>query len=58
MITVNYYPKTSRLDYTGDSGTPIFGIMGNCAHLRAIEYAMSGNAIIRLCLDSKIDLKP
>jgi len=57
MITIDYYPKRSRLDFTDSNGVPVCGIIGNLAHLRAAAIMTSGSAIVRLCLDRAISKK-
>ncbi|MCL2291202.1 MAG: hypothetical protein FWC34_10980 [Bacteroidetes bacterium] len=55
MTLVDYYPNRSRLDFIASDGMPGGGINGNLAHLKAAELLISGNAIVRYCLDSKMN---
>lgn len=55
MITADYYPTKSRLDFIAPDGMPGGGIMGNRAHLHAAQLLTSGTAIVRVCLDSKMN---
>ena len=56
MITADYYPKQDRLDYISQrDNLPGGGIYGDRAHLRAAELMMSGSAIVRIVLDSRMN---
>jgi hypothetical protein len=55
MITADYYPNKSRLDFLAPDGMPTGGIMGEHAHVKAAQLLQSNNALVRVCVDSKMN---
>jgi hypothetical protein len=57
MITADYYPNRSRLDFIAPDGMPGGGIIGDRAHIKAALLLQSNNAMVRVCLDNSVSKK-
>jgi len=56
MKLADYYPKEDRLVFMSSTdGMPSGGIIGDIAHLKAARLMASGSAIVRICLDSRMN---